>query len=44
MPDNNAPKAALQVKRHCIPKDCRILSISILGGLHHEYQLEKIPA
>ncbi len=44
MPDKNTPKAELQVERHCIPRDCRVLSISILGGLHHEYQLEKIPA
>jgi transposase InsO family protein len=44
MPDNTTPKAELQVERHCLPKDCRVRSISILGGLHHEYQLEKTPA
>jgi len=44
MPDANSPKAELQIKRHCIPKDCRIASTSILGGLHHEYRLERIAA
>jgi putative transposase len=43
-PDKRSPKAELQVRRHCIPKDCRIASVSILGGLHHEYGLERIPA
>ena len=43
-PDRSTPKAELQIERHCIPKDCRIASVSILGGLHHEYRLEKIPA
>jgi transposase InsO family protein len=43
-PDPTVPKAELQSQRHCIPKDCRVLSTSILGGLHHEYRLEKIAA
>ena len=30
-----------QPQRHCIPKDCRVVATSILGGLHHEYGLEK---
>ena len=44
MPDANSAKAELQIKRHCIPQDYRIASTSILGGLHHEYKLEKIAA
>ena len=34
----------LQAQRHCIPEDCRVVVTSILGGLHHEYELEKIAA
>jgi hypothetical protein len=34
----------LQAQRHCIPKDCRVVVTSIIGGLHHEYGLEKIAA
>jgi len=44
MPDASSPKAELQIKRHCIPQDCRIASTAILGGLHHEYRLERIAA
>ena len=43
-PDPSSPKAELQAQRHCIPKDCRVVVTSILGGLHHEYELEKIAA
>jgi transposase InsO family protein len=43
-PDPSSPKAELQEQRHCIPKDCRVVATSILGGLHHEYRLEKIAA
>jgi putative transposase len=43
-PDPNSPKAELQLRRHCIPKDCLVVATSILGGLHHEYRLEKIAA
>ena len=31
-----------QPKRHVIPKTCRVGATSILGGLHHEYRLEKL--
>jgi len=30
--------------RHRLPRDCRITVEDILGGLHHEYQLEKYVA
>jgi hypothetical protein len=43
-PDKNSPKADPQPQRHCIPKDCRIVATSILGGLHHEYRLERLAA
>src|SRR5262249_19750196 len=43
-PDPSSPKAKLQAQRHSIPKDCRVVVTSILGGLHHEYELEKIAA
>ena len=43
-PDPSSPKDALQAPRHCIPIDCRVVATSILGGLHHEYRLEKIAA
>ena len=44
IPDPSVGKAKLQIKRHCIPKDYRIVVTSILGGLHHEYTLERIAA
>jgi putative transposase len=43
MPDKTSFKADLQATRHCIPKEFRGASVSILGGLHHEYRLAKIP-
>jgi len=44
MPDRTSPKAELQFQRHSIPNDCRVVTTSILDGLHHEYRLEKIAA
>ena len=43
-PDPNVQKVEVQIKRHCIPKECRILVTPILAGLHHEYKLERIAA
>jgi putative transposase len=43
-PDPSVPKAELQPLRHCIPKDCRVVTEPILGGLHHEYRLERLVA
>jgi putative transposase len=43
-PDPSAMKAELQPQRHRIPKDCRVVATSILGGLHHEYGLERLAA
>jgi hypothetical protein len=31
-------------RRHQLPADCRIRSKDVLGGLHHEYWLEKVAA
>jgi len=44
IPDPSVGKAELQIKRHCIPKDHRIAVTAILGGLHHEYALERTAA
>jgi len=43
-PDRSSLKAELQPQRHCLPKDCRVVAKSVLGGLHHEYSLEKVAA
>jgi hypothetical protein len=34
----------LQEHRHCIPDHLKVVSQSVLGGLHHEYELVKIAA
>ena len=44
VPDPTVQKVDVQIKRHCIPKDCRIVVTPILAGLHHEYKLERIAA
>jgi len=38
-PDRPLPRR--QGHRHTLPRDCQIRSDEILGGLHHEYWLEK---
>ncbi|PYR99688.1 MAG: hypothetical protein DMG16_17280, partial [Acidobacteria bacterium] len=42
IPDPSIQKVELQ--RHSIPKDHRIVVTPILGGLHHEYKLERSAA
>ena|SRR5437870_694070 len=42
IPDPSIQKAELQ--QHSIPKDHRIVVTPILGGLHHEYKLERSAA
>ena len=44
IPESTLPKVALQTRRHHIPENHRVWAIPILGGLHHEYKLEKIAA
>ena len=44
IPEPSVPKIPLQAKRHPIPDGHRVSAIPVLGGLHHEYKLEKIAA
>jgi putative transposase len=38
------PLPSPKYRRHELPEDCRIRIKDVLGGLHHEYRLEKIAA
>jgi putative transposase len=44
IPDSDVAKLEIQAKRHCIPKEHCIVVTPILGGLHHDYQLQRIAA
>jgi putative transposase len=44
IPQPTSPIVEPQIKRHQIPEHHRILATSVLGGLHHEYRLDKIVA
>ena len=44
IPDPNVEKEEVQNNRHCIPKDHRIVAMLLLGGLHHDYQMQRIAA
>ena len=44
IPDPKFQKAELQMERHRIPKDHRIVATPILSGLDHEFELERSAA
>ena len=44
IPDTAAVLLAVEASRHVIPRDQRVVAKSVLGGLHHEYRLERIAA
>jgi transposase InsO family protein len=44
IPDTDAALPAVEEPRHVIPRDQRVVTKSVLGGLHHEYRLERIAA
>jgi putative transposase len=44
IPDTDAALPAVEASRHVIPRDQRVVTKFVLGGLHHEYRLERIAA
>jgi putative transposase len=44
IPDAPSVLPAVEASRHILPHDQRVVAKSVLGGLHHEYRLEKIAA
>ena len=44
IPDPQKLMPQARDRRHQLPADCRIRSKDVLGGLHHEYWLEKVAA
>jgi putative transposase len=44
LPEPSAPKVDRQISPHRIPEGHHVVVTSVLGGLHHEYKLEKIAA
>ena len=44
IPEPSGGIAAPQISSHRIPRGHRVVGIPILGGLHHQYRLEKVAA
>jgi putative transposase len=44
LPEPSATLPAAPISGHRLPRDARVVVRSILGGLHHEYDLEKLAA
>jgi hypothetical protein len=44
IPDSSVVLPESSPSRHRIPHDHRVIARPVLGGLHHEYRLEKVAA
>jgi transposase InsO family protein len=44
LPESPSELPAPPITGHQLPQDVRVVTRSILGGLHHEYSLEKLAA
>ena len=42
VPEPGAKSRVAPITGHCFPRGMRVVARAILGGLHHEYGLEKL--